>query len=113
MTKAVADFGAFLALDIRVGKIVAAIPGQTKKPTYRMTVDFGSDIGTRISCGAYTNYAQDELVGKQVVAVLNFGVKKMGPEVSEVLVLGVTNPEGTGTLLLTVDKHAVIGSEVF
>jgi tRNA-binding protein len=113
MIKAAADFSAFLALDIRVGKIVAAVPAQTKKPTYRMTVDFGSDVGTRISCGAYTNYAPDELVGKQVVAVLNFGAKMMGPEVSEALILGVKNPDGVGTLLLTVDKHAAIGSEVF
>ena|SRR5579872_4099365 len=113
MAKTVADFSAFLALDIRVGTIVAAVPAQTKKPTYRMTVDFGGDIGTRVSCGAYTNYAQEELIGKQVVAVLNFGIKKMGPEVSEALILGVKSPDGVGTLLLTVDKHAVTGSEVF
>ena len=113
MTKPVADFSAFLALDIRAGVILAAVPAQTKKPTLRMTIDFGPEIGTKVSCGAYTNYAVAELIGKSVVAVINFGPKKMGPEVSEALVLGVQNPNGAGTILLTVDQSAPAGSEIF
>lgn len=108
-----ADFANFLALDLRVGTIVAAVPAQTRKPAYRMTIDFGAEIGTRISCGAYTNYAADDIVGKRVIAVVNLGTKKMGPEISEVLVLGVKNPVGDGTLFLTADEPAANGSKVF
>lgn len=108
-----ADFANFLALDLRVGTIVAAVRSQTKKPTYRMTIDFGAEIGTRLSCGAYTNYAAEDIVGKRVIAVINLGTKKMGPEISEVLVLGVPNPVGDGTLFLTADEPAVDGSKVF
>jgi len=108
-----ADFGAFLALDIRIGTIVLVEPSLAKKPTWRMTIDFGPEVGRRVSCGAYTNYPADEMVGKQVVAIINFGPKKMGPEISEALVLGVQNPEGEGTVLLTVDQPAPDGSEIF
>ena len=108
-----ADFAAFLALDIRVGTVVSAEPAQTKKPTWRMTIDFGPEIGRRVSCGAYTNYPAEQMVGKQVVAVINFGPKKMGPETSEALVLGVQNAHGPGTVLLTVDQPAPNGSEIF
>ena len=111
--KTTADFAAFLALDIRVGAIVSVEPAQTKKPTWRMTIDFGPEIGTRVSCGAYTNYAAEDLVGKQVVAVINFGPKKMGPETSDALVLGVQNPDGPGTIPLTVDRPAPNGGEIF
>jgi tRNA-binding protein len=112
MAKDRADFPAFAALDIRVGTITAAAPGQTKKPTLRMTIDFGPEVGSRVSCGAYTNYDPAALVGRQVVAVVNFAPRKMGPEVSEVLVLGVASPSG-GTIPLTVDQPASNGSEVF
>jgi len=108
-----AEFDQFLALDLRIGTIVAAARAQTKKPTYRMTIDFGKEIGTRVSCGAYTNYAAEEIVGKQVVAVINFAPKKMGPETSEALVLGVQNPSGDGTLFLSVDRPAPNGGKVF
>jgi tRNA-binding protein len=111
--KTTADFAAFLALDIRVGTIVSVQPGQTKKPTWRMTIEFGPEAGTRVSCGAYTNYDAAALVGKQVVAVINFAPKKMGPETSEALILGVQSPEGPGTVLLTIDQPAPNGSEIF
>ena len=91
MVKPTADFSHFEALDIRVGRVVKVEDAETKKPTYRMTIDFGPDIGTKISCGAYRNYPKDTLLGQQVVAVVNFAPRKMGPEVSEVLVLGVPN----------------------
>lgn len=113
MEKSQADFGCFSALDIRVGQIVSAEPANTNKPTYRITLDFGNTIGKRVSCGAYTNYKLEELTGKQVIAIINFAVKKMGPEISEVLILGVPDPQGLGTLFLTVDKNAKIGSAVF
>ncbi len=108
-----ADFSNFANLDIRVGTITKAEPAKTNKPTYRMTIDFGPEIGTKISCGAYTNYSTDYLVGKRVVGVVNFAPRKMGPEVSGVLVLGVHDPNSTGTLFLTVDGEATNGSKIF
>jgi tRNA-binding protein len=92
--KPTADFAAFDALDIRVGRIIKVEDAATKKPTYRMTIDFGPEIGTRVSCGAYRSYEKDVLVGQQVLCVVNFAPRRMGPEVSEVLVLGVPNSAG-------------------
>jgi tRNA-binding protein len=92
--KPTADFAHFAALDIRVGRIVKIEDALTKKPTYRMTIDFGPEIGTKVSCGAYRNYPKEGLLGQQVLAVVNFVPRKMGPEVSEVLMLGVPNAQG-------------------
>jgi len=113
MTKGDADFAAFLSLDIRAGVILSAAPAQTKKPTLRMTIDFGPEIGTKVSCGAYTNYEPADLVGRQIMAVVNFPARKMGPEISEVLVLGVQNPAGEGTIFLTAERAVPAGAEVF
>lgn len=107
------DFSNFANLDIRIGTITKAEPAQTNKPAYRMTIDFGSEIGTKVSCGAYTNYPVDSLAGRRVVGVVNFAPRKMGPELSEVLVLGVHDPDSTGTLFLSVDKEVPNGSKVF
>jgi tRNA-binding protein len=92
--KPTADFSHFDALDIRVGRVVKVEDAATKKPTYKMTIDFGPEIGTKVSCGAYRSYAKEALLGQQVLAVVNFAARKMGPEVSEVLVLGVPNAAG-------------------
>ena len=107
------DFSNFENLDIRVGTITKAEPAQTNKPTYRMTIDFGPEIGTKVSCGAYTNYSIDSLTGKRVIGIVNFAPRKMGPELSEVLVLGVHDPESEGTLFLPIDSDAPNGSKVF
>ncbi len=106
------SFEHFDALDIRVGRVVIVEEAQTKKPTYRITVDFGPEIGTKVSCGAYRNYAKGELMGKQVIAVVNFGIKQMGPEKSEVLVLGVSNERGE-TIYLTPQSDVPLGAKVF
>lgn len=114
-TKAMKDitsFEHFEALDIRVGKIMKVEDAATKKPTYRITVDFGPEVGIKVSCGAYRNYSKDELVGKQVLAVVNLGVKQMGPEKSEVLILGVPNEQGE-TVYLTPQGEAPLGARVF
>lgn len=110
--KDITSYEHFAALDIRVGKIVNVEDAQTKKPTYRLTIDFGAEIGTKVSCGAYRNYTKEELIGKQIVAVLNFGVKQMGPEKSEVLVLGVKNMAGE-TIYLTPQTEVPLASEIF
>ena len=106
------SFEHFEALDIRVGKITNVEDAQTKKPTYRITVDFGPEIGTKVSCGAYRNYAKDELIGKQVVAVINLGIKQMGPEKSEILILGVQNEHGQ-TVYLTPQAEVALGAHIF
>lgn len=112
MVKPTTDFSHFEALDIRVGRVVKVEDAETKKPTYRMTIDFGPDIGTKISCGAYRNYPKDTLLGQQVVAVVNFAPRKMGPEVSEVLVLGVPNEKGE-TIYVTPQQPVALGVVLF
>lgn len=104
--------GAFDELDIRIGRVLAVQDALTRKPTYKLTIDFGPELGIKVSCGAYRNYAADQLVGRLVVAIVNLSPKKMGPEVSEVLVLGVTNPDG-GTIYLTPESDVSIGAQVF
>lgn len=106
------SFESFSALDIRVGTIVKVEESKTSKPTWRMTIDFGPDVGIKVSCGAYTNYAADELTGIQVICIINMGTMKMGPEKSEVLVLGVSDGCG-GTIPLTAEKAVNNGEIVF
>ena len=84
----------------------------TKKPTYKMTIDFGPEIGQKVSCGAYRNYTKEALLDKQVICVVNFDAKKMGPEISEVLVLGLTNAKGE-TVYLTTESTVPLGNPVF
>jgi tRNA-binding protein len=110
--KSTADFANFAALDIRAGRIIQVDDAQTKKPTYRLTIDFGPEVGTKVSCGAYRNYAKDALLGKTVICVVNFGSKKMGPEISEVLVLGIANAAGE-TVYLTTEQSVPLGGAVF
>ena len=109
--KPTAPTGAFEELDIRVGRVLDVQEARTRKPTYRITIDFGDELGVKRSCGAYRNYAVEDLVGRLVVAVVNLGLKQMGPEVSEVLVLGVSRPEG-GTTCLTTESDVPNGSLV-
>jgi tRNA-binding protein len=105
-------FGNFEALDIRAGRIIAVEDAATQKPTYRLTIDLGPELGQKRSCGAYTNYKKDSLIGKLVVCVTNFGAKKMGPEISEVLVLGIANEKGE-TIYLTTESGVPLGGNVF
>jgi tRNA-binding protein len=107
-----ADFSSFDALDIRVGRILEVEDAATRKPTYRLRVDFGPEIGTRVSCGAYRNYPKEALVGKLVIGILNFGSKRMGTEVSEVLILGVPGEAGA-TIYLTPESEVEPGVAVF
>ena len=84
----------------------------TRKPTYRLTIDFGPDVGIKRSCGAYRNYPAEALVGRLVIGVVNFAPKRMGPEVSEVLVLGVENSERE-IIYLTPESDVPPGAAVF
>lgn len=110
--KPTVDFRVFEELDLRVGRVVAVEDSLARKPTYRLTVDFGPEIGLKRSVGAYRSYAPADLIGHLVVAVVNFAPKKMGPEVSEVLVLGVDN-ERAEIVHLTTEAEVPLGARVY
>ncbi|MFH1680412.1 MAG: protein secretion chaperonin CsaA [Candidatus Eisenbacteria bacterium] len=94
-----ADFSHFAVLDMRIGRVVKVEEADTRKPLYRMTVDFGEEIGTKVSIAGYAEYPKEELLGRLVVAVINFEPKRMGPEVSEIFILGAVNEEGKAVYL--------------
>ena len=102
----------FEKVDMRVGTIIHVEESLAKKPTYRFTLDFGPEIGQKVSCAALTNYSKEELMGGQVVAVVNFPPKKMGPEKSEVLILGLPGPDGV-VIRLQPERKVEAGGRVF
>lgn len=90
------SFEQFLAVDIRCGTVVDAQPfPEARKPAIKLWVDFGEEIGTRKTSAQITDhYAVDSLVGRRVMAVINFPPRQIGPFMSEVLVLGFPDSEG-------------------
>ena len=103
----------FLAVDIRVGRVteVEEFP-EARTPAWKLTVDFGPDVGVKRSSAQITNYERGALTGKLVIAVVNFPPRRIGPFVSEVLVLGAYNSAGEVILLapdLDVEPGARIG----
>ena len=98
--KDVIEFDDFLKVDLRTGTIVSAeLNPKARVPAYVLVIDFG-ELGTRTSSAQLTrNYSADDLVGKQIVAVMNFEMKRIAGVKSEVLVLGAMSPD-QGTVLL-------------
>lgn len=106
-------FDEFLKVDIRVGRIVRAEPyPEARKPAIKLWVDFGGEIGEKRSSAQITDhYSPEILIGKQVMAVVNFPPRQIGKFMSEVLVLGVSDENG-GIVLLTPDKDVPLGGQM-
>jgi tRNA-binding protein len=107
-------FDDFMKVDIRVGRILTAEPfPQARKPAFRLTIDFGEGIGVRKSSAQITrHYTPEALLGRQVLAVVNFPPRQIGPFMSEVLTLGV--PDETGEVVLIGPGHEVpLGGRLF
>lgn len=99
------SFDDFMAVDIRVGTITRAedFP-EARKPAIKLWVDFGDEIGEKKSSAQITgHYTPEALVGKQVMGVVNFPPRQIGPVMSEVLILGLHDAEG-GIILISPDK---------
>jgi tRNA-binding protein len=109
-----ASYDDFLKLDIRCGKIIAVLPfPEARKPAYKLEIDFGAPVGVRKSSAQITkHYQPEDLVGKQVMAVVNFPPRQIGPFMSEVLTLGVPDADGE-VVLVTPDQIVPVGGKLF
>jgi tRNA-binding protein len=103
-------FDDFLKVDMRVGRVTAVddFP-EARKPAWKLTIDFGPEIGVKRSSAQITNYSREELEGTLVVAVVNFPARQIGPFLSEVLVLGAMADE---VILLRPDAEVAPGRRI-
>jgi tRNA-binding protein len=108
------SFDQFLAVDIRVGTIVAVEPfPEARKPALKLVINFGEGIGIKKSSAQITqNYEATELIGRQVAAVVNFPPRQIGKFMSEVLTLGFPDEEGN-VVLFKPDKTVPNGGRLF
>ena len=107
------DFETFMRVDIRTGTIKSAeVFKEARKPAYKMMIDFGAEIGVKKSSAQITvHYTPEELIGKQVAAVVNFPARQIGPLRSEVLTLGFPDENGA-IVLFSPDKETPNGSRL-
>jgi tRNA-binding protein len=105
-------FDDFLKVDMRVGRVVAVdeFP-EARKPAWKLTIDFGPELGTKRSSAQITNYAREELEGRLVVAVVNFPPRQIGPFMSEVLTVGASDEDGN-VILLEPRSDVPLGSRI-
>ncbi len=102
----------FLKIDMRVGRVTGVNPfPEARKPAWKLTIDFGPELGTRRASAQITNYSPDELRGRLVVAVVNFPPRQIGPFHSDVLVLGADDPD-RGVILLKPDSEVPLGARI-
>ncbi len=106
------DFSNFLALDIRLGRVLKVEDSDASKPTYRLTVDFGEEIGVKVTVAAYTHLAKETLQDQLVLGIVNVGTMKMGPETSEFLCIGVPDENGNA-IPLTALSDVPLGGAVY
>jgi tRNA-binding protein len=106
------DVEHFFAVDMRVGRIVGVedFP-EARKPAWKLTIDFGPELGTRRSSAQIVHYPREALLDSLIVAVVNFPPRRIGPFSSEVLVLGAAD-EALGVVLLRPDADAAPGSRI-
>jgi tRNA-binding protein len=106
------EFDDFLKVDMRVGRVVEAedFP-EARKPAYKLTIDFGPELGNKRSSAQITNYERAELEGRLVVAVVNFPPRQIGPFMSEVLTLGASDEDGN-VILLEPRSDVPLGSRI-
>lgn len=104
----------FQKLDIRVGKIIDVDDcPEVKKPVYKLKIDFGDEIDIKISCaGVKHNYTKENLIGKLVLGIVNLPSRKIGPEISEVLILGVSDKD-EHCVLIQPEREVEISSKLF
>ncbi|WP_342361022.1 tRNA-binding protein [Terrarubrum flagellatum] len=108
------SFDDFLKVDIRVGVVIAAedFP-EARKPAIKLTIDFGPEIGVKKSSAQIVkNHPRESLVGKQVLAVVNFPPRQIGPFMSQVLTLGVPDVNGE-VMLIGPDREVPIGGRLY
>jgi len=105
------DYDQFAAVDMRVGRIVKVedFP-EARKPAWKLTIDFGDELGTKRSSAQITNYTREQLEGRLIVAVVNFPPRQIGPVRSEVLVLGAMR--GETVVLVEPREGAEIGDRI-
>ena len=110
--RAVIEFADFARVDMRIGRVVEVheFP-EARTPAWKLTIDFGPELGQRRSSAQITHYSREQLEGTLVVAVVNLAPRRIGPFVSEVLVLGALD-DGLGVVLLRPDAEAAPGDRI-
>lgn len=106
------DFEHFMEVDMRVGRVTAVedFP-EARKPSWKLTIDFGPEIGVKRSSAQIRNYEREQLTGRLVVGVVNFPPRRIGPFSSEVLVLGALD-DAKGVILLRPDTDVALGDRI-